>query len=587
MVMEAMSGFSLADVVVHRNSAEPARLGAAAFTKGNQIHVAPGQERHLPHEAWHVVQQKQGRVRPTRQLAAGIGVNDDAALECEADAMGIRARSFTLRSPPRELRAGAPAVAAANGAGAIQRTEADAVAAANRLVGAQAAAAAAVPPVPFPFASWAHLVAARRVAAGAVATNWDEIAAAYTRAGTVFAGTQAMIAEATRMFNDPRPWSDPQARREAENILQQMATAKAGLLKQLPAAPVPLAQRPFYQAVTLQIAALQTEIDRIQTKYLMAIRTKQVTSWYQSKKPTLLELPDQAGELALHNKVNPDTGKTQNLGTGGAGYGRFGKLGGHTRFVKKQKLKKNEQTEAAAINNTPLYAQGQAIQDQNLAWIHEEMVKFRAELNVTTNLLNHANVVRSYGGAIGIGKGGAPKAYIVMEMMAGGDLTKVIGNPAIDDVRKKAIMLGAINGLAHVHAARLIHRDIKPENIMLDSAGVPKLIDFGEAVTMDGNNEFVTRVKAGTAGYYHPDIVRDAAANQPLHYSAATDLYALGKTFEKLAPVTPALTAWIAGLLAANDAAAQAAALAAINIPPPVAHGGAGPGDGGGGPGLP
>src|SRR5688500_8047953 len=89
-VMEAMSGFSLADVVVHRNSAEPARLGAAAFTKGDQIHVAPGQERHIPHEAWHVVQQKQGRVRPTLQMK-GAGISDDPALEEEANRMGARA----------------------------------------------------------------------------------------------------------------------------------------------------------------------------------------------------------------------------------------------------------------------------------------------------------------------------------------------------------------------------------------------------------------------------------------------------------------------------------------------------------------
>ena len=67
-MMEAMSGFSLADVVVHRNSAEPARIGAAAFTKGRDIHLGPGQARHLPHEAWHVVQQKQGRVKPTLQM---------------------------------------------------------------------------------------------------------------------------------------------------------------------------------------------------------------------------------------------------------------------------------------------------------------------------------------------------------------------------------------------------------------------------------------------------------------------------------------------------------------------------------------
>jgi hypothetical protein len=89
--MEAMSGFSLADVVVHRNSAEPTRLGAAAFAKGNEIHVAPGEERHLPHEAWHVVQQAQGRVRPTMQLNGGIPANGEPALEREADRMGARA----------------------------------------------------------------------------------------------------------------------------------------------------------------------------------------------------------------------------------------------------------------------------------------------------------------------------------------------------------------------------------------------------------------------------------------------------------------------------------------------------------------
>ncbi len=68
--IEGLSGVSLDDVQVHRNSAEPAQLNAHAFAQGADIHVAPGQERHLPHEAWHVVQQKQGRVRPTRQLRA-------------------------------------------------------------------------------------------------------------------------------------------------------------------------------------------------------------------------------------------------------------------------------------------------------------------------------------------------------------------------------------------------------------------------------------------------------------------------------------------------------------------------------------
>ena len=87
-----LSGIDLGGVRVHRNSPAPARIGAHAYAQGSQIHLGPGQERHLPHEAWHVVQQKQGRVRASLQ-AKGIPVNDDAALEQEADRMGERAAS--------------------------------------------------------------------------------------------------------------------------------------------------------------------------------------------------------------------------------------------------------------------------------------------------------------------------------------------------------------------------------------------------------------------------------------------------------------------------------------------------------------
>ena len=89
--MEALSGLSLDNVRVRYNSPRPARLQAHAFAQGTDIHLAPGQQHHLPHEAWHVVQQAQGRVRPTIQMAGGTPVNDDAGLEREADIMGARA----------------------------------------------------------------------------------------------------------------------------------------------------------------------------------------------------------------------------------------------------------------------------------------------------------------------------------------------------------------------------------------------------------------------------------------------------------------------------------------------------------------
>ncbi|UII25819.1 DUF4157 domain-containing protein [Fulvivirga maritima] len=63
--IESLSGHSLDDVKVHYNSGKPAQLNAHAYAQGTDIHLASGQERHLPHEAWHVVQQKQGRVKPT------------------------------------------------------------------------------------------------------------------------------------------------------------------------------------------------------------------------------------------------------------------------------------------------------------------------------------------------------------------------------------------------------------------------------------------------------------------------------------------------------------------------------------------
>lgn len=91
--VESLSGFSMDDVKVHYNSSQPATVQALAYTQGTDIHVAPGQERHLPHEAWHVAQQLAGRVEPTTEVG-GMPVNDNIGLEHEADVMGAKANSL-------------------------------------------------------------------------------------------------------------------------------------------------------------------------------------------------------------------------------------------------------------------------------------------------------------------------------------------------------------------------------------------------------------------------------------------------------------------------------------------------------------
>jgi outer membrane protein OmpA-like peptidoglycan-associated protein len=95
--MEAAFGVDFSQVRIHEGPHAEA-VGALAYTQGTHIHFAPGQYRPtsprgqelLGHELAHVVQQSQGRVRPTTQ-ASGVPINDDASLEREADEMGARA----------------------------------------------------------------------------------------------------------------------------------------------------------------------------------------------------------------------------------------------------------------------------------------------------------------------------------------------------------------------------------------------------------------------------------------------------------------------------------------------------------------
>lgn len=118
--IESLSGVAMDDVKVVSGSSKPAEVGAQATTQGSEIHLGPGQQQHLAHEAWHVVQQKQGRVGTTTAVG-GTPVNDDASLEAEADAMGARAQS----------------VGASGGAGAapVQRSAAGAGAPVQRKIG--------------------------------------------------------------------------------------------------------------------------------------------------------------------------------------------------------------------------------------------------------------------------------------------------------------------------------------------------------------------------------------------------------------------------------------------------------------------
>ncbi|HEY8401456.1 MAG TPA: DUF4157 domain-containing protein [Cytophagaceae bacterium] len=107
--MENSFSTDFSDVKIHKDSSEAAQLEAQAFTRGNDIHFAPGTynpasekgQQLLAHEMTHVVQQRSNKVTPTTQLN-GQAINDDPALEKEADVMGAKA----LKGEKNNLSAG-------------------------------------------------------------------------------------------------------------------------------------------------------------------------------------------------------------------------------------------------------------------------------------------------------------------------------------------------------------------------------------------------------------------------------------------------------------------------------------------------
>ena len=93
-------------------------------------------------------------------------------------------------------------------------------------------------------------------------------------------------------------------------------------------------------------------------------------------------------------------------------------------------------------------------------------------------------------------------------------------------------------GLQHAHECGMVHRDIKPANLMLTSAGVVKIMDFGLArLAREGAiNGGLTgkHMLMGTADYIAPEQADDAQTAD-----IRADIYSLGCTFYHLLAARP------------------------------------------------
>ena len=108
--MEHAFASDFSEVRIDPSSPKAAEIGAWAYAQGETVHFAPGKfqprsqagQRLIAHELAHVVQQRQGRVRPTARLG-GLPVNAEARLEQEADRLATRAtrdQAVSMRAKP-------------------------------------------------------------------------------------------------------------------------------------------------------------------------------------------------------------------------------------------------------------------------------------------------------------------------------------------------------------------------------------------------------------------------------------------------------------------------------------------------------
>ena len=113
--------------------------------------------------------------------------------------------------------------------------------------------------------------------------------------------------------------------------------------------------------------------------------------------------------------------------------------------------------------------------------------------------------------------------YLSMEYFSGRTLSELIAQRGVvpmKDVEDILQQIGA--GLEAAHQAGVIHRDLKPSNVLIGERGAVKLIDFGLATTLVGDQLTATGAILGTPHYMAPEQVRGKPVD------ARSDIYAFG-----------------------------------------------------------
>ena len=162
-----------------------------------------------------------------------------------------------------------------------------------------------------------------------------------------------------------------------------------------------------------------------------------------------------------------------------------------------------------------------------LAQQPQAMARFEREAKRLDGL-RHSNIVEMFD----YGRQGG-RAYIVMEWVDGELLSDYMARKGrLKLTEFVPIAAQILKGVGHAHSRDLMIRDIKPANVMLTErkgrANFVKIIDFGLAKMLEGDDDITKQHFIGTSGYLSPEQIKG------LEIDLRVDVYAMGVLFYQM-----------------------------------------------------
>ncbi|MFN7922911.1 MAG: protein kinase [Bryobacteraceae bacterium] len=153
------------------------------------------------------------------------------------------------------------------------------------------------------------------------------------------------------------------------------------------------------------------------------------------------------------------------------------------------------------------------------------LARFQAERQILAGI-DHPNICRLLDG--GATEDGQP--YFVLDYIDGQTLDVYCRERGLSPLERAMLLVPICAAVDYLHSKEILHRDLKPGNIMVNAAGVPKLLDFGIAkVASHESTATASNLLVATPRYASPEQLAGKALTR------RSDIYSLGSVLNEVA----------------------------------------------------